>query len=274
MTINIGNSSINSIYVGDTEVKSVYLGDNLVYSKQTEPVIEIDDSYNTFVFDTSKVSRSTTVTLQNYRAGDTTEWDGLTDWGDGTVDTKLTHTYAIDGKYVVKTKWTINKGDDGSGDSYTHNMLTECKNINKNITNYNYLFHYCSNLTYVNTNLDTSNVTSMGAMFGYCSKLASIDLSYFNTINVTNMSSMFIQCNALTTLDLSSFNTINVQRMYQMFRYCTSLSYLNLSNWNMDNVTNTILMFSGCTNLTIDNVIMTNCNDATKTKIQEALSAK
>ena len=34
MAINIGGSSINSIYVGDTKVKSVYLGDKLIYGNK------------------------------------------------------------------------------------------------------------------------------------------------------------------------------------------------------------------------------------------------
>ena len=45
MAINIGSSSINSIYLGNIRVKSVYLGDKLVYNNQSEPAINIDDSY-------------------------------------------------------------------------------------------------------------------------------------------------------------------------------------------------------------------------------------
>ena len=244
MAINIGGSSINSIYVGDTKVKSVYLGDKLVYS--SGPVIEIDDSYNTFVFDTNLVSNSTTVTLQNNRGGDTTEWDGITDWGDGIADTKLTHTYKSNGVYTVNTKYTVNKSE-MLGDVNTRNMFVKCININRNITNCKYLFGSCNNLTYINTDFDTSNVT--------------------------DMSNMFHSSNSLTSLNLSNWNTSKVTHMDYMFGFSESLTFLNISNFNMDNVTSYRYMLRGCSSLTIDNIIMTNCNDATKTKIQEALAA-
>lgn len=271
MAINIGGSSINSIYVGDTKVKSVYLGDKLVYS--SGPVIEIDDSYNTFIFDTSKVSGSTTVTLQNNRAGDTTEWDGITDWGDGTADTKLTHKYKTDGVYTVNTKYTVNKSD-MLGDVDTRNMFIKCININRNITNCSYLFSSCNNLIYINTiDFDTSNVTNMNSMFHGSNSLTSLDLSGWNTSKVTSMNYTFCACNALSTLNLSGLDVSNVTNMAYMFYNCTSLALLNISGWNMDNVTSYRYMLRGCSSLTIDNIIMTNCNDATKTKIQEALVA-
>lgn len=250
MTIKIGNSSINSIYVGDTKVKAVYLGNQLVYSSKSEPSTEIDDSYNYYVFDTNKASeyKTTTVTLQDYRAGDTTEWNGLTDWGDGTINTERYHRYSKHGIYTVKTKYVIHQGSNTS--TSTELMLIKCLNINKNITNYATLFMNCENLTYVNTTyLDTSNVTSLDRTFYYCK--------------------------SLTSLDLSSWNTNNVKDMYCLFYACTNLKFLNLSNWNMDKVTeNNYYGMLRSSKLTIDNIIMTNCNDATKAKIQNALSAE
>ena len=246
MALKIGNSSIKGIYLGDTKVKSVYLGDKLIYGNKSE--IVADDSYNIFVFDTSKVSTSTTVELSENRAGDTTDWDGLTDWGDGIIDNDeyYSHRYASDGIYTVKTKyiWYLNNEE-----SHTKKMLIECTNINKNITNYYRLFMNCINLT-------------------------SVSATNFNTSKATNMTHMFYRCLNLTSLDLSSFDTSSVTTMVYMFMNCTNLMTLNISNWNMDNVTNVANMFTGCNKLTIDNIIMTNCNDATKAKIQEALAAK
>ena len=69
---------------------------------------ELDPTYNYYVFNTSLAS-GTRITLQNYRAGDTTDWNGLTDWGDGCIDSLLTHKYAENGVYTVKTKYMINK---------------------------------------------------------------------------------------------------------------------------------------------------------------------
>lgn len=247
MTIKIGSSSINSIYVGDTKVSAVYLGDQLVYGTNLDSLI--NKSYNYFIFDTSKVSDTTTVILQKYRAGDTTTWDGYTDWGDGAIDTSTSHTYAENGIYTVKTKYMINNSN-YPGNDKTRKMFTECININQNIKTCMYLFSDCINLTYVNT-------------------------KDFNTNNITgSMYRMFYFCESLTSLNLSNFDTSNVTGMKEMFYGCFNLTSLDLSNWNMDNVTNYTNMFVACNDLTIDNIIMTNCNDATKTKIQEALAAK
>ena len=307
MAINIGSSSIKDIYIGDTSVKAVYLGDNLVYSNESEPSTGINKAYNYFVFDTTKVndtesSAARSIGFREYRAGDETAWDGLTDWGDGTVNNEMTHQYAKDGIYTVKTKWAINGATATAGDIlYTGDMLIRCENINKNITSLDYFFSTCKNLTYINTNFDSSKVTSMNQTFIMCSSLTSLDLSGWNTSNMTKIYRVFDQCSELTSLnlsgwnttcmtsgmdmfssceklrslDLSSWNVDNVTDMRYMFGYCYNLTSLNLSGWNMDNVTNTTKMFYlHSSNLTINKIIMTGCNDATKTKIQKALSAK
>ena len=74
----------------------------LLFNNVTESSgdIEIDRDYNYYVFDTSKAS-GTTVSLLSRIDG--SSWDGLTDWGDGTIDSSQKHTYASDGIYTVKT---------------------------------------------------------------------------------------------------------------------------------------------------------------------------
>ena len=49
----------------------------------TEFDVVYDNSMNMFVFDTTKTPEDKTVTLDTNRRGDTTSYDGLTDWGDG-----------------------------------------------------------------------------------------------------------------------------------------------------------------------------------------------
>ena len=72
MTIKIGNSSIKRIQLGSSIVKSAYLGNVLVYGQQIdkpyEPPVEIDPTYNYYVFNTSLNEYDTTVELSNYRA--------------------------------------------------------------------------------------------------------------------------------------------------------------------------------------------------------------
>ena len=254
MAIKLYNSSIKNVYAGDNKIKSVYVGDNLIYESIEE---NVGSEYNIFVFDTNKVSNSKKVTLQNYRAGDTTEWDGLTDWGDGTIDSNTSHTYASDGIYTVKTKYMINNGSTGDGN--TKSMLINCTGINSNITTARYMFYGCKSLTSLDlSGWNTSNVTDMEQMFSYCSKLTSLDVSNFDTSSVTNMGAMFRDCKSLTSLDLSNFDTSNVTKMITsgynydigMFYNCSSLTSLNLSSFNTSNIDNMDSMFYNCSSLT------------------------
>ena len=61
--------------------------------------------YNEFVFDIN--TSNITISLDTDRRGDTTPWDGNTDWGDGTVDTQSSHQYSQAGTYIVKTKYGL-----------------------------------------------------------------------------------------------------------------------------------------------------------------------
>lgn len=186
---------------------------------------ELDPTYNYYVFNTSLAS-GTRITLQNYRAGDTTDWNGLTDWGDGCIDSLLTHKYAENGVYIVKTKYMINKGDEktgDSGDANTRSMLIACNNVNKNITIISCLFANCGNLVTVNLSLiDTSKSTSMYKTFYGCYYLKSLDLSHFNTSNMTTMKYAFYDCISLHTLITKGWNTSKVIDMSNMFYNCPS----------------------------------------------------
>lgn len=220
----------------------------LLLNCEVEMGSELDTSYNYFVFQTSQ-TLGNTITLQEYRAGDETEWDGLTDWGDGTIDSLLTHTYDNYSVYTVKTKYMINKGDEKTGvtgNSKARNMLIACKNINKNITIVSGLFMNCANLKTVDLSLiDTSKSTSMYQMFNGCSSLTSLDLSHFDTSNVTNMYGVFNGCTRLSSLNISSFDTSKVTDMNSMFSSC---SYLipDVSGFDVSNVTSMRNMFSSC----------------------------
>ena len=264
-----------------------------------EPPVNTDDEYNIYKFDTSKTSGDLTVTLINNRRGDTTEWDGVTDWGDGTTDTSLTHTYATDGVYLVKTKHDMDNSS-----TYKNNTrfkLIDCTHINKNMTDVSDFFNYCSNvseftnssnwvtsnfidmhsmffkcrgLTALNTSgWDTSNVTDVNNMFNGDNKLTTLDLRSFDASNITSVHAMFRGCNALTTLNLSSWNTVSLTNAKEMFYACSKLASLDISNFNMDAVTESTNMFYNCSALTQSGITMTNCNEATKTTINSMVTA-
>ena len=280
MTIKIGNSSVKRIQLGSSIVKSAYLGSKLVYGSAitnvpSEPVPGLvpDDEYNFYVFNVSSPAY-TTVFLQNDKAGDETEWDGLTDWGDGTINTERTHKYDTDGVYTVKTKYMINYGI--YRNSSTVEMLIGIENINKNITSLSHLF--CGFRYLTSINLDFSvfklSLVHLDYMCYGCYDLTSLDLSGLDTSKIQYMDRVFYECQSLTSLDLSNFDTSNVLVMESMFRGCSNLTYLDLSNFNMDKVVSTNNMFYGCDKLTLDNIIMTNCNDTTKSKIIEAFNNK
>ena len=239
----------------------------------TNKMIE-DATFNVYIMDTTKTPNDLVVTLANDRGEDTTQWDGITDWGDGTRDTSLTHTYATDGQYEIKTKYKLDATDNYYNN--TRNKLIKCKMINKNMTNLASMFKNCINLTFLDaskwdtskvtkmnsmlknctnlvyldvSNWDISSVTTIASIFSGCYKLITLDVSKWDTSSVTDMSYAFNACDGLTTLDVSKWNTSKVTKMNSMFR-STNLVYLNVSNWDTSSVINMNYMLSGCIDLT------------------------
>ena len=248
MAITIGNSSIRDIYLGNSKVDSVFLGDVLVYGNLAN---DPEDTYNKFVFDTSKAINGIqpVVTLQDYRAGDTTHWNGYTDWGDGTVNKELSHRYTTSGIYTVKTKYMINDSE-GNNDNYTSRMFIRCDAINKNIRDLSYLFYECDNLTSINlSNLDKS--------LYYKAEYAFYKTSYSTDITQYE-------------LDLSGLKLSG--SVYNMFGYNNGIGTLNLSGFDMTKATNTSYMFYEY--ITIDNIILNGCSDDNIIKFVPLLSEK
>ena len=231
-----------------------------------------DDNYNLFKFDTSLTPEDKTVTLATDRRGDNTSWDGITDWGDGTLDTNTTHTYTNNGVYLVKTKYILDESNNRNNN--TRKKLIDCININNNMTDVSFIFKNCINVVeFSSTKWNTKNIINALAMFSSCTKLTTLDLSKCDASNITNMNSMFNECKSITTLDISNFNTNKVTDMDYMFYVCSKLTTLNISNFNMDNVTTYVNMFTNCTSLYQSGLTMTNCNEATKTKINSMVKA-
>ena len=264
-----------------------------------EPPTTNDDEYNIYKFDTTKTTGDLTVTLVADRRGDTTEWDGVTDWGDGTTDTNLTHTYAADGVYTVKTKYIMDTS--GNYKNNTRLKLIDCTHINKNMTDVSNFFNYCKGvseftnsnnwitsnfndmhsmfykcrgLTTLNaSNWDISNATDINNMFNGGNNLITLNVSNWNTSNIIRANSIFRGCSGLTILDLSGWNTVSLINANEMFHSCNKLASLDISNFNMDAVIDSTNMFYNCSALKQAGVTMTNCNEATKTKINSMVSA-
>ena len=94
-----------------------------------------------------------------------------------------------------------------------------------NVTNMQYMFYNCSNLTTIPL-LDTSKVHTMTCMFYSCPKLTSIPP--LDTSKVNSMNQMFYQCYKLKTIE--SLDMSNVTDVGQMFLWCYELTNLTLRN--------------------------------------------
>ena len=248
MAITIGNSSIRDIYLGNSKINSVFLGDVLVYGNLAN---DPEDTYNKFVFDTSKAINGIqpVVTLQDYRAGDTTHWNGYTDWGDGTVNKELSHRYTTSGIYTVKTKYMINDSD-GNNDNYTSRMFIRCDAINKNIRDLSYLFYECDNLTSIN--------------------LSNLDKSLYYKAEYAFYKTSYDGLNERCELDLSGLKLSG--SVSHMFGYNNGIETLNLSGFDMTKAINTSYMFYEY--ITIDNIILNGCSDDNIIKIVPLLHEK
>lgn len=97
---------------------------------------------------------------------------------------------------------------------------------------------------------DTENVTNMEYMFYNCDNLTNVP--QLDTSNVVNMSSMFYKCIALTTIPL--IDTSKVTNMSYMFYNCSNLA--TVPALDVDKVTNLSYMFDRCSNL--KSILMTN----------------
>lgn len=238
MGASINSNNIKSIYYGGDKIKTVYLGDTVVYQSDAIAIDDsIDPSYNYYVFDIWPSSDyKYIVELDASRRGDTTEWSGRTNWGDGTIDDKLTHEYRGKGPFTVKTKWIFSDSSKSS--------LIECKNINKNITHVREMFRGCNWLASVDLSNMNPSITDLSYMFYDCERLTNI--YNINTSNITDMMYMFRNCFKLDGGQFKDWDVSNVTSMFCMFQFSALTSCLDLSSWNVSNTISLSYMFNGC----------------------------
>ena len=246
-TITDDNEVISTGIVGDIVLEVRIKDTQEVIGAKTIPVTETDSYPNLIKFRVaSKPSTSSTIVTVN---GSDKKLSNLT------YDS-ITDIYSYDaGAPVTSIKFS------------EYSYINELVKLNiDNITNMNYMFFNCHNLTELDvSNWDTSNVTSMDSMFLGCRLLTSLDLSNFDTSKVNNMHGMFHSCNSLTSLDVSNFNTSNVTDMFGMFRGCNNLTTLDISNFDIRNATDTYYMFFDCNSL--HTLRLDNCSNDTISKI-------
>ena len=178
------------------------------------------------------------------------------DWGDGTTNTSLTHTYVADGSFNVAvsasgaTNFNPNYYSSEYTDYYTY--LTECNSFGEiGLVNLDYAFRGCTNLVTVPISLPSglSTVTTTSAMF-FGATSFNQDISGWNVSSITNMAYMFYDASSFNQ-PLNNWNVSNVAFMANMFFGATSFDQ-DISSWNVGNVTTMDSMFFGATSFNQD----------------------
>lgn len=191
-----------------------------ISSMNIKPAVNPADG-NVLVF---TVTNGVTLELQNDLRGDTSGTAFSTDWGDGTINNSLTHTYDAAGVYRVTSKYNI-IASDGTGDSTTINSLTSIIDLNENITNGAYMFKNCVNLTTVaEFDFQACIMTTMAHMFEGCVNLTTVNSKLWDPSEVTDMSYMFAGCSKLTTVITDTWALPKLENAEAMFEGCTLLA--------------------------------------------------
>ena len=140
--------------------------------------------------------------------------------------------------------------DDTENVTNMNYMFQNCSNITSipllntyNVTTMAYIFNGCTNLLSIPL-LDTSKVIYLNRAFYGCKKISSIPL--INTSGITSMNSLFRECINLTTIPL--IDTSKVTDMQYMFHSCHKLTSIPLLNTST--VYDISYMFYSCSSLT------------------------
>ena len=243
--------SINENIIGLSQLQE--------YDKQRQAHLaielkELDDAL-VCTFDITKAN--TTITLK--------ELLGITktNWGDGTVDANLSHTYTNIGKYIC-----VIKGVTSIGNYAFENWLRLTSvAIGNSVTSIGYeAFDYCSNLTSV---VIGDSVESIGKYaFNGCRSLTNVAIPNSVT-SIDNYA--FCACSSLMSITIpDSVTSIG----NNAFTYCSSLTSVEIPD-SVTSIGNSA--FSGCSSLTsitipdrvtsIGNSAFYNCRNLTTIQI-------
>lgn len=165
-----------------------------------------------------------------------TNFSGTVNWGDGSSDTSLSHTYSAAGSYTINVTGTATAFNNSS--SSCIQCLKTCSSFGDlGLTDLTSAFQRAVNLTTVPTSLPSS-ITNTSYMFAGAA-IFNQDISW-NVSNVTNMNSMF--SNAYAFNQSLNWNVSNVTDMTALFE---NTLFNKPLNWNVSNVTNMSSMFQG-----------------------------
>ena len=190
------------------------------------------EHFNTFEIEANDANGLTLTLAKHINNDGITEASIRTDWGDGIIDSGLSHTYDKSGTYIVKTRL-----QSSSSSSENHN-ITKCLNIRNDITNMKNFFRNFKALTKCCNIPD--GITDTSYAFYTCS-------SFNQEINipngVTNIEYMFYGC--------ANFNQPvvipeSIIEMESLFYNCSSFNQTVTIPNNVENIN---FVFNGCSTL-------------------------
>jgi len=189
------------------------------------------------------------------------------DWGDGTTNAQLTHTYATGGVYTVSISGTATHFGNagylgGSGvtavTSFGDLGLTDLSGafagathltsvpavLPQGVTNTSHMFAGASMFNQPIGGWNTASVTNMAGMFAGAT-VFNQPIGSWNTASVTNMAGMFDATGAFNQ-PIGGWNTAAVTNMSQMFE-ATGAFNQPIGTWNTAAVTGMSYMFQAAT---------------------------
>ena len=161
----------------------------------------------------------------------------ITDWGDGTTNNSLTHTYAQEGTYTIKTNSPYTPNTSSAYGNVWRACLIEIVKLNEVIENCTSSFYNFKNLKKVG---DILGVTIANSMFKQCTSLV-----YPANLGekIKDCRDMYAGCTSL--LDTGSYRESMEQTDF-MFDGCSKLQY---TGYMSDSITSAERMFRDCVQL-------------------------
>lgn len=180
--------------------------------------------------------------------------------------------YVDTSDYVTKSEFNnqidelklelASKKIDATGFNFSKCTFSEFPDIFdfSNVSNFDYMFSYCDNLTTINVNLDSVVENTREWMFGYDDLL--LEAPEIDTTLTTSMQSMYSSCESLTKAP--SYNVDVCKTLYGMYHFCKSLVEVGdfITNSGHSELKDVARMFYDCTSLvTAPNIPTKNVTD-------------
>lgn len=171
----------------------------------------------------------------------------LTDWGDGTRNSELTHTYSTAGEYVVVSNLQLGRHENTTVRPY----LVQANIYYK--TSLQYLFESCTKLktvtfadNFINI-LNQQGTQNFFRLFNGCSLLTDTNEEQWKKLKPNDMTQTFTNCASLITLDLENFDTSEVKTLQNTFLNCSALTEIKgIEKLDVSNITSLNSTFKGC----------------------------